>query len=216
MRGLIVFSGLDCSGKSTQIALLESKLREEQKSSFIFWSRGGYTPGFQLLKDIYRYSLGKKAPKVGFTEERKRAFANSNFLRLWLAVALIDLFLFYVIVLRIKRVLGNIVICDRYLYDTYIDFKLAYSEVNFERWYLWRVLNLLSPSPEYHFISTVPVNVSIERSKMKFEPYPDSPETLEERLRLYFEYIDKENVIHIDGCEDKKVVTKQINDMLFE
>jgi len=50
VRKIIVFSGLDCSGKSTQIDFLDRKFAKNNQRSFVFWSRGGYTSGYQKLK----------------------------------------------------------------------------------------------------------------------------------------------------------------------
>ena len=52
MGTFIVFSGLDCSGKSTQIEFLRKEFSDREKNNLVFWSRGGYTPGFQKLKDL--------------------------------------------------------------------------------------------------------------------------------------------------------------------
>ena len=51
---MIAFSGLDGAGKSTQIDLLRKKFLNERKSVFVFWSRGGYTPGMLFFKKSRR------------------------------------------------------------------------------------------------------------------------------------------------------------------
>src|SRR5580698_10558635 len=54
---LVVFSGVDCSGKSTQISLLINTLTERGEKPFYFWSRVGYTPGFEVLKTALRRAV---------------------------------------------------------------------------------------------------------------------------------------------------------------
>lgn len=76
MGALIVFSGLDCSGKSTQIEFLQKEFSDKKTKNLVFWSRGGYTPGFQKLKDLLRFVSGKNLPKPGFTTQRKKALSN--------------------------------------------------------------------------------------------------------------------------------------------
>ena len=49
---IIVFSGVDCAGKSTQIELLKKEFLGQGIESQSLWSRGGYTPGFELLKKL--------------------------------------------------------------------------------------------------------------------------------------------------------------------
>ena len=61
---IIVFSGLDGAGKSTQIEILRKKLMHGGSSSKILWARGGYTPCFELVKTIKK-NLWKKACSSG-------------------------------------------------------------------------------------------------------------------------------------------------------
>ena len=60
--------------------------------------------------------------------------------------------------------------------------------------------------------ATVPVAEAIIRSKFKFEPFPDTPNTLEKRLKLYKEYLNMDkNLIHIDGTRDINKIKKEIH-----
>ncbi len=198
---LIVFSGLDSAGKSTQINLLKNFFLKKSKKSFIFWSRGGYTPGFQYLKFFLRFIFKKNIPKAGFSKERKKAFSNSVIRKLWLVVAIIDLIFFYSIYLRIKILLGYIIICDRYIIDTLIDFKIAYPDENIQKWVLWKILNFVSLTPDSHFILAINVDESITRSKMKNEPFPDSSEVLNVRLNTYLDYAKNNDKTDLIWCE---------------
>jgi thymidylate kinase len=208
----IVFSGLDCSGKSTQIELLKNSFTESGQKNMVFWSRGGYTPGFQKLKDILRIFSGAKLPKPGHTPQREKALSNPVISRVWLSIAMIDLIFYYVFYLRFKCLIGYNIICDRYLLDTNIDFKLAYPQNKTDKWVLWRLLKFFALKPDFHFVSTVPVEESVIRSKFKFEPYPDSPETLSKRLELYnMELKNDEALIFIDGMRDLNEIKEQIH-----
>ena len=51
---LITLSGLDSAGKSTQIEKLESYFLSNNIKVKVIWSRGGYTPLFNVLKYILR------------------------------------------------------------------------------------------------------------------------------------------------------------------
>tara|TARA_B110000027_G_scaffold133516_1_gene162221 strand:- start:4832 stop:5479 length:648 start_codon:yes stop_codon:yes gene_type:complete len=212
---MIIFSGLDCSGKSTQIELLKNNLEKKGKKNLVFWSRGGYTNGFQKLKDLLRGFGGKNLPKPGFTPEREKALSNGIIRRVWLSIAMIDLFYYYVIYLRIKYLLGYNILCDRYLLDTNIDFKLTYPKNDTEKWVLWRLIKIFALKPDFHFVSTVPVRESVIRSKFKFEPFPDPPEVLAQRLELYNEDLKRNvSLIFIDGLRDKNEITREINDLV--
>jgi thymidylate kinase len=211
----IVFSGLDCSGKSTQIQILKNNLQIKGEKNLIFWSRGGYTNGFQKLKDIIRSFSGKKLPKLGNSPARDKAFSNPVIRKIWLTFAMIDLFYYYAIYLRIKYFLGYNIICDRYLLDTNIDFKLTYPDEKTDKWLLWKLIDIFALKPDFQFVSTIPVKESVIRSKFKFEPFPDSPEVLAKRLDLYNENLkNNKSLIFIDGLRDKSEISKEIDNLV--
>lgn len=217
MNKKIYFSGLDCSGKSTQIEILKKKFENDNLKVLIFWSRGGYTPGFQKLKDILRMFSGNELPKPGNSPKRDKALSNPIVRRVWLSIAMIDLFYYYVIYLRVKYLFGYNIICDRHLLDTNIDFKLAYPQSNTDKWILWKLIKFFAMKPDFHFVSTIPVKESVIRSKFKFEPFPDSPETLEKRLDLYNVGLkNDEKLFFIDGMRDLNEIKEQINKLVTQ
>lgn len=215
MNKILFFSGLDCSGKSTQIGILKNKFEKENRKILVFWSRGGYTPGFQKLKDIIRMFSGKTLPPSGNSPKRDKALSNPIIRRIWLSIAMIDLFYYYVFYLRVKHLMGYNVICDRHLLDTSIDFKLSYPQNNTDKWILWRLIELFAAKPDFHFVSTVPVKESVIRSKFKFEPFPDPPYVLAQRLELYTKNLEKnQSLIFIDGMRDLNEIAKEINEIV--
>ena len=200
---IIVFSGVDGAGKSTQIDLLKKQITGRRLSVSSVWSRGGYTPGFELLKKSVRIVLGKKSIASGRNEKRDKAMSNSLVSRLWLMIAMLDLLVLYAVIVRIKSFLGRVVICDRYLGDTFIDFSLNFPSSNFENMWLWRFLVAISPESDVSFLFILPVEESMHRSKLKNEPFPDSKEVLERRLEIYVtsKLFNGQNWVKIDGLD---------------
>jgi len=182
---LIAFSGLDGAGKSTQIELLMDRLRREGLKPICVWTRGGYTPLFEGLKALLRRLPGRTVPPAGNNPQRARAFGKGWVRRLWLVLALLDLAWVYGVQLRWRRWRGQIVICDRYLWDTLVDFRLNFAQERVERWGLWRLLARTAPQPDVVFLLLATVQTSVRRSDVKGEPFRDSPEVLAQRLAHY-------------------------------
>lgn len=194
---LIVFSGLDGAGKSTQIALLSEHLKTSSIPPVYFWSRGGYTPLFSLLKRCLR-TLGV-LPPAGNGRRRERALGRSWVRRAWLAASILDLMLYWGIVLRWWALRGKTVICDRYVTDTLIDYRLNYPEEPVEKSRLWRWLTRIAPRPDLSVLLLVPVGESVRRSALKGEPFSDPPERLAERLTQYQQEASHQRWIVLDG-----------------
>lgn len=205
---MIAFSGLDGAGKSTQIELIQKFYKKENIKSKYFWSRGGYTPGMEKIKGLLRNSKSNHIPSNrGKSKEREQSFSKPIIRKIWLSLAILDLIYFYGVYIRVKELFGVRVICDRYIFDTSIDFRLNFSQENVNKWWLWRLMLLLAMKPNKHFVLTIPVEESLRRSKLKEEPFPDSEETLKTRLDDYLKYVSKSsNAIHING-------NKSINDI---
>ena len=201
-QSMIAFSGLDGSGKSTQIALLVNFFKAENIKTKVFWSRGGYTPGMRLLKVILRNLNSPFIPKrSGNSVERDASFANKYIRKIWLTLSILDLIIFYSVYIRCVEFFGIRVICDRYLYDTEIDFKRSFPDENVHQWILWKFLEFVSVTPKMHFVLFISVQESQHRSILKKEPFPDSAETLAFRLMEYKKYIKMDDSVVGINCE---------------
>ena len=109
----------------------------------------------------------------------------------------------------------NVVICDRYLIDTQIDFELNFPQENVREWWLWKTLAAVAVKPKHHFILTIPVAESQRRSILKEEPFPDTLEVLEVRLKSYLDFSrDNNSAQHIDCMQPLKQVSDQIKSIV--
>ena len=216
---IVVFSGMDCAGKSTQIDKLTRSFQKNGKRVFYIWSRGGYTSGIEWLKQMARLILGKRVPDTGRSKVRTQKLSKPWIARLWLTVAMLDLVILYGIVIRFRSLIGQVVICDRYLGDTALDFSLNFPHINFRQMWAWHLLLWVVPKPNYSFLLLLPASISMERSKLKKEPFPDDKDTLELRLQTYqsshwfdgYEVIDASKSIDDVGNSIREIMIKAIN-----
>lgn len=199
MGKLWAFSGLDGAGKSTQIDLLMSELTERRQRVRRVWARGGYTPLFDGLKALARRLNRRALPPPGRSNERAQRFRSRGVRRLWLTLAMLDLFLYYGVWVRLLRVAGIEVVADRWVQDTDLDFQLNFPGENAGQWWWWRVLRSLLPVPAVHFVLVIPVEESLRRSVLKNEPFPDEPAVLAQRLVYYQQIAATSPRILIDG-----------------
>jgi thymidylate kinase len=210
-RRLIVLSGVDGSGKSTQIQLLRTRLEQHGQRVKVVWARGGYTPGMNALKTALRRLTGARViPHSGPGAARTAAFSRGRTRRWWLRLAILDLIVLYALTLRCRLATGCTVICDRYWPDTLLDFRLNFPQEDISRWWLWKLLTKLAVVPHAAFLLLVPVEESLRRSQQKNEPFPDPPQVLAQRLSAYRQMADAPEWTVIDGCQPKQDIAEAI------
>lgn len=209
---LVVFSGMDGAGKSTQIDGLSLWARKCGRPPIRLWARGGYTPLFEVSKRLLRRVAGQRLPSAGDSRERQKAMGRPRVARLWLRIAILDSMLFWGVYLRWQRLLGRVVICDRYIDDTRLDFRRNFPMVAFEDMWLWRLLERVVPTPDAAFLLWVPVEESLRRSKEKGEPFPDDEDTLTWRLEAYLDnsLFPPDRYVRLDGRRAVMDLTDEI------
>jgi len=78
------------------------------------------------------------------------------------------------------------------------------------------LVEIFALKPDFHFVSTIPVKESVIRSKFKFEPFPDPPEVLAQRLELYNKDLkNNRSLIFIYGMRDMNEIKKSIFKLVF-
>jgi thymidylate kinase len=206
---LIVFSGLDGAGKTTQINLLIEDFTSRGLRPHRIWIRGGYTPILEAVKRVLRRSPVRVLPPSGPSEARSRALSGRR-LNIWLVLSILELLIICGLVVRALRVLGRPVICDRYVHDTELDFRLNFPEKTVSNWLLFRFLKRIASKPTSALMLLIPVEESLTRSRLKAEPFPDSRETLEQRLAHYRHISKAEHFKVLDCTQPVSVVAAEI------
>ena len=207
---LISISGIDGSGKSTQLDLLKKYYEDLGFKVIYLWSRGGSTPGINKLKSFLRLIAGKNLPPSGKSKKRDEMFKNIFIQYIWIYAAILDLLRIYAFSIRWNLLIGKKVICDRYIWDTLVDFKIMFPELEIERWLIWKILVKSVPIPFKQILLMIPIKTSIARCSQKFDPFPDSPEIREKRYSLYVDISNDTKFITIDAKQSSAAVFKQI------
>lgn len=207
----IVFSGVDGAGKSTQITQLLDELRKVNQPAAYLWVRGGYTPVLTKAKAVVRKLSGSTVlPQSGLSQRRTSALRNPAVRRLWLLLALAEMLWVYAIRTRFCPGRKRVVIYDRFIHDSLIDFNINFPQEHVEEWWLTRLLCRCSPKPDVSFLMLVPVDISIQRSFKKQEPYPDTAEVLTERIH-YYQCLKQTNKFHsLDGCRPVDEIAAEV------
>lgn len=182
---MITFSGIDSSGKSTYIDFLKKDLDEREMKYKVVWSRGGYTNIFEALKKLARLFAKKKLPKSGNSKQRDKMFQNKSVSNLWYIISMLDLIRLYSITFRLYKLFGYTLICDRYIWDTYVDFTIKFSEAKLKKSLLWKILEKSRRKPNISFFFNISAEESLKRSIMKEEAYMESLDIRKKRIDIY-------------------------------
>ena len=210
----VTFSGLDGCGKSTQLEHVAALLEAEGARPVRLWSRGGYTPGVEGLKRLARRLTGRALPASGASKERTEALKRPLVARAWLAVAMLDLLRIYGLQVRWWRLTGRPVLCDRYLWDTLVDFRMAFPDEPIEGRLLWRLLTRVAARPDHAFLLTVPPAEGERRSLDKGDPFPEPLELRRRRELLYKDLVARGVFDVLDGSRPIESLFRDIEKAL--
>lgn len=219
-RHLIVLTGIDGSGKTTQADLLVESLRKDGREVSYVWSR--WVPTFlrPLVKKLNkRFSEQPEKSSNDITELKKR---KQNYLKnplvqwLWLLVFFIDYGLQILFKIRVRLFLKKqIMICDRIFYDSLIDQVISLGES--KEWLIndlnsfW--MKIFFPEPDLVFYIDCPEDIAFSR---KSDIYTPDIEYHRVRRKLYLKLTDKYNWIKIDGTQSVDEIAVEIKDRVYK
>lgn len=199
---LLTFSGVDCSGKSTQIELLKRAVAADHGAPvWVFWYRPGYSTELDFLRAGIRKLRPRAIPGPGDDVARQQAFARRSVSSIWVGIAIVDLLFQYGIKVRAARSAGVTVICDRYLDDAFIDLKLRFPQYEGELRPVKNWCERLCPAPDLSVLLTLPEKIAVGRAAEKREPYPDTPEIRSTRCQAYWQLAASHGILVVDSTQ---------------
>ena len=69
-------------------------------------------------------------------------------------------------------------------------FWMKYSEIDFEKWKVWKFAKKIHLKPKCSIIYVIPAEVSMYRSTLKDEPWPEPVEVRRERIDRYMKEVE--------------------------
>ena len=190
---IITISGLDGSGKSTQIELLKNHLEAQGQKVFYFHA--------------IAFGLANKISGLGHSERseesrQKKSVTQANLFQIILRrmFLMIDLLRFRFLLRKLRKNGFDYLISDRYFYDSVINIKyLAKSEKRLpcERF-------IIAPDKAI-YLKTSPENI------MSHERKPEQGlEYLQDKEKLYDEMAKKYSLKIINGNSDRNLIFEEI------
>ncbi len=206
---LICFIGLDGSGKST-LTKISSKLLKQRFgiASINVWAKFGQ---LSFPKGIKRLILRKSKKKKVYSYEDNpfRVPLDNIIIRyIYLLALLIDHWIRLLIEVQIPLLRNNIVITDRYIYDSIVDlvtnFGLPYINAKKICWYF---LPGIRKTPNLMFYLRIPKELAYKRKKDFY-----SLNYLTGRAKIYEKIAKDFQIIHLDA----KLALPELEALLIE
>ncbi len=198
MRCFICVAGIDGSGKSTVSERLIMANKGSLKYVWARWEPFFLNPFIELVnKKLKKSNIGKHDESV--YEERmniKKQLLKYSFIKkIWLLLAEIDYFFQLLCKVSIPYLFKKKIICDRYIYDFYIDqcINLEIPVSNFESIFKTRLLKIF-PKPDLLFYIKISPKIGYARKNDG-----TSQSYLEERVKYYDKLKSIYRTIEIDG-----------------
>jgi thymidylate kinase len=196
---LITISGLDGSGKTTQLNLLEKKLKEKHQIERL------HMIDFSIANKI----LKKKSNKKGNRAKTKTGFWGLFMRKIAIVIDSIRFRIYY----RVKIFENKIdyLLIDRYFYDQIINIKYLEKENYFDQEPLWQKIvegQIIQPDLKV-YLKTKPSKI-LNRSR-KIE---QGQKYLLDKNDLYNFFSKKWKLSQVDGNLNKNEIEKTIKQLL--
>ncbi len=214
---------MDCAGKSTQRDLLVEALRSSGHRPLNVYSRPGSTPGLRAIKSALRSLRGKKEPARGSVSQvpgrypRRAANLEHPLGRwLWLTAGLLDLLWLHGVRIRLWRASGRAVVCNRYLLDGLVDFRVNFPAERVQERWLCRLLRRISPRPDVAVCLLISAEQSLERAREKSRFHWETLAVLEQRRREYLALCEELAIQVLDGGRPAGELARSIQQRVAE
>jgi thymidylate kinase len=208
-RGVVTFSGLDGSGKSSQAEALKDSLERTQGDTIIVWTRLSYNPSLKAIAKPVKAVLGggdsgSSSDAVATDRGKELRRKSPVVTQVWATAVAVANATAQRRVTRYHLKRGRNVVCDRFTLDSRVHLRYRYGEQRRFRLQAW-IINSVSPKPLRSYLVDVPPEVAYQR---KAEQY--NLEQLQTQARLYTEEREALGASVLDGTRPKEELCAEV------
>ena len=182
MLKIISISGIDGSGKTTQVRMLEKYLMGRGFRVKRVWFRwfALISYPFLALCRLLGYTKWRTISRSNIKYAERRFYLNKAMARIWPWLFMVDAIIYYLFKIRSKMILKSVILCDRFIPDMLVDLMCETKDYLLHKRLVGRVLLSLIPRSSKLVIIDVTENTAFSRKH-------DIPRVdyLEERRKLY-------------------------------
>lgn len=201
MRSISI-SGVDGSGKSSQLSLLQAKLLKDGKKIFYF-----HAVEFSLANKIARFFKGKK----DFQPGQDKATTTASWFSLYLRIKFlfVDMVRFCLLRRKLEKKGYDYILTDRFFYDSIVNIEYLAQKVSSFKWVIELGLKTLytwMPRADKAFYLDIRPDSILSRERVPEQ----GKEYLESKTHLFKQKIDLWNLIPINAERTKEEVFQEI------
>lgn len=210
---IVSFSGIDSAGKSTQLDLLCDYFDQHGIRYKKLWSKARATPGVVFLKSLVRRD--KKMNEEEKKEYRSNFFQNPKKEKFLFVASMLDLSWYWGIHYRLMNLTHRYVVCDRYLWDTYVEVVHDFPHVDLQKSFLWKTVCKVCAKPKVSFCFFVPAEVSLQRDHDKNAAGIEDIERKKSKIACYHACAEQGRWTHLmDGERPIEELHQQVLNVL--
>lgn len=209
---MVSFSGIDSAGKTTQIDLLYDYCCEHRIKVKKVWGKARGTPGVIWLKELVRKDKNMDASEK--SEYRNEVFKNLRKKKFLYIASMLDLCWYWGLYYRILNLKYKVLICDRYLWDTYVELHKDFAGINIDKSILWKIVKAVAPKPKHSFVFVIPAEVSLARDHEKNAAGIENIEIKKKKIEMYLKLVSERRWSNVmNGMETIPELHKKVLDI---